>query len=703
MTEALGTVDPSAWPTGVTVAIWTPRAASAGPSWWAATTRSLPATAQVVVGVPDGVTAGPHEAGVGPALVRAASAARFVNDLVAAGSGHLLVVTAGLVLPRGVLEQAEATMREDPRVGTIAFLTNDGGLLSFPRRGEPSMLPPGGMDQNTVTAQLRRLSPEPGFAELPFAIGPLVLVSESLLTTCGPLEDAPSGSLRAALSDLSLRSRARGFSQLVDCGTFVLKPSDLNAHDWAAEPWTPRPLSDLEEADERWLFTRHPTAGAHLRAVADGEEPAFGISHNVARVKTLGLRVLVDGRSLSGPQQGTQTATVFLARALSRHDEVREVVLAVSQEPPDYARAALAHEGVRVHDIGAGPLGACGRFDIGHRPFLPSGGFAAAEWRGVVDRHVLTVLDLIAYEAGDYFRSAEGWLDYRAVVRQSAHQADGVVVISGDVGGAVGRNALPVDPTRVFVVPLGTDHLDGPVAPGPPQGLGSDRPFLLCLGTNYACRNRDVAIGAWHELRDRGYDLDLVLVGGTVPFGTSRLDEARQSVADPPPIDLGTVSAADRNWLLAHAALVLCTSSADGFGFVPFEAARMGTPSLSVSFGPFREFGGDAPVWAAAWSASAFADAAQRLLDDPGTARGQLQARLAVADRLIWERTADSLVRAYRELLARPPAVGEEVWAAADVEQLRVELDGLRAQAQPAGPAHTPGLRGRVRSWLAER
>jgi glycosyltransferase involved in cell wall biosynthesis len=125
------------------------------------------------------------------------------------------------------------------------------------------------------------------------------------------------------------------------------------------------------------------------------------------------------------------------------------------------------------------------------------------------------------------------------------------------------------------------------------------------------------------------------------------------------------VSAAERNWLLTHAALVLCPSSADGFGFVPFEAALAGTASLSVSYGPFRELGGETPVWATAWNAVAFADAAQRLLDDPKLGDRQSAARRAVAADLTWDKTASHLVRAFRDVLSRPASSTDEPWPTA--------------------------------------
>ena len=44
---------------------------------------------------------------------------------------------------------------------------------------------------------------------------------------------------------------------------------------------------------------------------------------------------------------------------------------------------------------------------------------------------------------------------------------------------------------------------------------------------------------------------------------------------------LGYVTSEERTWLLGNAAAVLYPSSAEGFDFLPYEAAALNTPQLS--------------------------------------------------------------------------------------------------------------------------
>ena len=57
-------------------------------------------------------------------------------------------------------------------------------------------------------------------------------------------------------------------------------------------------------------------------------------------------------------------------------------------------------------------------------------------------------------------------------------------------------------------------------------------------------------------------------------------------------LTVGHVSSESRSWLMTIAAVVLYPSSAEGFGFVPYEAAALGTPSSFAHFGPLAELSG---------------------------------------------------------------------------------------------------------------
>ncbi|MCA1674437.1 MAG: glycosyltransferase, partial [Actinobacteria bacterium] len=281
----------------------------------------------------------------------------------------------------------------------------------------------------------------------------------------------------------------------------------------------------------------------------------------------------------------------------------------------------------------------------------------------VATRTAVTIQDLASYHVGSYHGSSEEWLERRRTMRQVAAEVDGVIAISHDVKAHLRLERIPVDPERVFVVENGTDHLTGDESASAPAELVARgfvaSEFALVLGTNYAHKNRDIAIRVLRELRRRGLRLALVLAGAAVPFGSSRISEARWGAGEEDLYVIPDVTSEERNWLLRHASLVLYPTSAEGFGLVPYEAARFGTPTVLVPFGPLGEVAGDLPVTAADWSPRSLADAAEMLLDDPAIAQRQVAAALASGQDFTWDATAAKLVAVYRSLLATPARGGD--------------------------------------------
>jgi glycosyltransferase involved in cell wall biosynthesis len=243
-----------------------------------------------------------------------------------------------------------------------------------------------------------------------------------------------------------------------------------------------------------------------------------------------------------------------------------------------------------------------------------------------------------------------------------------VVVISHDVAARVAQERLPVEAERTFVVQNGTDHLHGAEAAAVPvellaRGSAAVR-FAVVLGTNYSHKNRDLAVAAVAELRRRGLGLGLVMAGAAVPFGSSRAAESVAAAADRDGDGVWSipdVTSEERNWLLRHASVVLYPTSAEGFGLIPYEAARFGTPTVLVPFGPLAEVVGALPVAAADWSSGALADAAEALVADPALAEAQVAAALSAGADFTWDATAAKLVAVYRSLLAQPARGGREV------------------------------------------
>ncbi len=361
---------------------------------------------------------------------------------------------------------------------------------------------------------------------------------------------------------------------------------------------------------------------------------------------------------------GSQVSILASIEALSRRRDVREVVVALRSDIPPYAAETLSLPKVVPRAVNFDTLEGLSHCDVAHRLVQPDQWFSVNRWRTVADRVVVTVLDLIAYRNGAYHESPDKWLLSRHALRTGVADADAVVVISEDVRSQVEMERLPVDPQRLHTIAFGTGHLTGSEPTEMPRELAArgyvEGQFILCLGTDYAHKNKDLAVAVITELRRRGHAHALVMAGPTMPYGSSRLSEAtlrlhHRETLEPEIFLLPDVPSAERNWLMRHADLVLYPSSAEGFGLIPFESARFGTPTVFTRFGPLQELAPDIPVAASDWSPDSLADAADALLSNPAQARAQVESCLAAGTKYTWDATAERLVDLYRRVMALAP------------------------------------------------
>jgi len=618
-------------------------------SWTATVTSLIAANVPVLA-----LTAGPREPVARlfqelPIRVETWTLSEAGAHLAGGGWRAGFVVTAPVIVPRQPFERALAAIDGDARVCTVSFFSNDANYLSFPWRNSPSALVVNGHSEETITRRLRAESSEPDIVPIPVPAGGGVLFSTAALRALGGF-DGLCETAEVAVLDVALRGIKRGFRNVLDAQTFIVRPLQANAGGDA--------LND--EAARRWLnyrFHFFPTLFDYER---DADDTPLADSIAIKRSYVVGLRVLMDGSCLGPYEMGTQVALLAQVDALVKHQGIDEVIVATPGGlVPPYAASVLMQRGVSVCPAGDLTFPDVGRVDILHRPFQSGDVVPVGRWRKVARRTVVTIHDLIAYDNGNYHASAAGWLSYRQGVRASVRDADAVVAISNDTAQSMRAARLPMTEMQLSVIENGTDYMTVGAADeqAPIELLESGRAaadFILVLGAAYSHKNRDLAIRAWHELRRRGHPTELVLAGVVVPLGSSRNEEAIAASQGEWPQLLADVTSSERDWLIRHAKVVLYPTSAEGFGLVPFEAAVLGTPTVFVSFGPLAEALPDVPVVAADWTPSALADAMERLIQDPDLASKQVAAVLRVSQNLTWERYADKLVETYRQALARP-------------------------------------------------
>jgi glycosyltransferase involved in cell wall biosynthesis len=604
----------------------------------------------------------------------------------ACGAADVVLLASHALVFDGWLERLCIAAQDGQATATASALGNYAGPLSLWGPHDPL---PANADLESIAAAVSARSPRVVPRTLT-AEGHCIWIARAALELAGPFDTA-FAALRPALVDFAQRCSARGLANVVADDVVVASVlPDLSA---AGDT-----LGAV--ADRALLEARYRYLG---RALADGDVwRPLERSLSAARRAVRPLSVTIDGRILRGEFSGAQAATLELIETLGRADAVSVRVLL---DPAAGAEVLAALERAGVEGIRSSESGAIGeRSDVVHRPYQVSSAEDLELLSRLGERLVITHLDLIAFHNPTYFGSFEGWTYHRRITRQALARADTVIFLSDHAArDAVGEGL--VEPDRVRVVPLTAGREDVDVGRRRPA-RAPDGPFLLCIGNDYMHKNRLFAIRLLAALRARGWRGKLVLAGADVGYGSSRGEEAAFLTSQPElraeVIDLPAVAEGEKNWLYANASAVVYPSVYEGFGLIPFEAARAGTPCLFASQASLAEVLPAEAATLVPWDAEASAERALGLLTDTDERRRHLDQLEAAAARLeSWDAIALRLVEIY-EQTARLE-YREAAYLAAEAQMREAEIgtwidikEKMGSVLSPASPVPPDAQRGLI-------
>jgi glycosyltransferase involved in cell wall biosynthesis len=457
--------------------------------------------------------------------------------------------------------------------------------------------------------------------------------------------------------------------RLVALGMVHVAADDVAIHSDALPDESPNAVHGLSSAirSENWI----------QETIACDERGVLRRAVKRGAVAESGLSVTIDGRSLTSAFGGTQTYVENLILALA-HESTAAVRVLTAPDLSEHAKDALVSAGnvellTYEQALADPPL-----TDIVHRPqqiFTPED---LALLRLVGERVVVTHQDLIAYHNYAYHSSVEAWRGHRRTTRLALAAADQVVFFSEHAR----HDALAEDllsPDRAHVVGIGAEQLQAAGPARAPDEMNADDLFLLCLGADYAHKNRPFAIRLLVALRRLGWQGQLVFAGTHVPYGSSEGDE-RETLRRHPEIvasvvDLGAVDEPAKRWLYAHARALVCPTLYEGFGMLPLEAAKWRLPCLFASQTSLAEVAGEAATLVP-WDARASAIAVLPLLAE-GSARDSHLATLEQLHVPGWSDVVRRLVEVYQLAITGPMSpAAPRAWQELDRESHVVALDG---------------------------
>lgn len=263
---------------------------------------------------------------------------------------------------------------------------------------------------------------------------------------------------------------------------------------------------------------------------------------------------------------------------------------------------------------------------------------------------VITVHDLVPFLMPDLYP----WMRReRLLALRLLRRADAVIADSA----ATAHDACElarVEPDRVTVVPLG-------VAPPPPrrraeldevrQRLRLPEQFMLAVATFDPRKRIGLLADVTARVR-REHDVSLVIAGDQGNYAAAVRAALERAGITAAASVLGYVSDADLDALYRLCAVLVHTSSYEGFGLTPLEAMARGAPVALFDNSALTEVAGDVAIMVADGDAAAMAACIVELLGDPEQRRRLRAGGLDRAARFTWRRTAEQTVAVYERLLS---------------------------------------------------
>lgn len=589
--------------------------------------------------------------------VRSASNRGFVenvNDAMgAAAPADVVLLNSDCVVGAHWLDGLRAAAYSGDVVATATALSNNATIVSV--RGHdvtlfpvPRLPPQWTLDSaaDAIWRASLRLRPR-----LPVAIGHCMYVRRTALDLVGDFDRTFSPGYGEEV-DFSMRCEWRGLQHVLADDVFVLHEGSASFRQEAVA---------LKEANTRLVLSRYPEFENLVEDAVTTRRTPLARALGTARRTLTGISVTVDATCLGAVTTGTQVHTLELIHALWRRGDIHLRALVGRQVGADNLRRLRDLAGLEllwVDEVSA----ATPRTDVIHRPWQVATPAELDLLRQLGEHVVVTQQDVIAYQHPSYFTTHAHWRSYADSVIRSLAAADAVLFFSEHARDDAVAEGV-VEPERTRVVYVGTDHQA--VTPGPPRRpAGADalaeRGYLLCLGHDFPHKNRLFALEVLDQLQRRhAWRGRLVLAGARAAHGSSAGDEARFLLTHPEVegalTSLGSLEAAEVDWLMRHALAVIYPTLHEGFGLVPFEAAERGVPCVFASHTSLAEILPPEASRLVRWEAAATADNIIELERDEASRARVVGMIREAATRFRWDEVAQRVVDGYWAACDAPP------------------------------------------------
>ncbi len=262
----------------------------------------------------------------------------------------------------------------------------------------------------------------------------------------------------------------------------------------------------------------------------------------------------------------------------------------------------------------------------------------------IPSRHVVCIHDantFVTPESYSFgFRTA-----YRLLLPLVGRRARKVATVSQFSADMLARYGI-ARAEKIVVIPNGHEHVKrwDSARANRDLPLGTERPFVLVIGSKARHKNISVVLGISEALDEAG--IDIVIAGGSSGiFAASGESRLRPNVRN-----VDYVTDDDLAALYERALCLVFPSRIEGFGLPVLEAMASGCPVIASQAASLPEVGGDAVLYADPDRPEQWLSAIIQLLRDPAK-RGELKEKGRLrADMFSWRRSAQQYLDQLLEL-----------------------------------------------------
>jgi glycosyltransferase involved in cell wall biosynthesis len=561
-------------------------------------------------------------------------------------------VNSDVVVGENYLESMLALLAKTD-CATVSVLSNRGSILSIDTN-IPEQIEHIFDFTNNLNRKLK-LNPIAKFPIIPIAVGHCFGITRKALNLVGHFNEI-FGMGYGEEVDFSLRATRFGLNNYLADDTWVFHAGSKSFE---------FDTSSTKKQNDKRNDEAYPDFTLYREFILGKDNHPLEITLKATSAKINGIRLAVNACDLNSGNTGTFFVMKNLIRHLSKNKNVSELYLILDLSDTNSESFKIAHSikeefFIKLLDINSDSqefskidvsLNLAQVFDINqwNRIFIKS------------YRSVIWQLDNIFFLNSDYGINFEQWNSVVTNMSTSLNDADGVAYLSRFVEAQMPQIGLDIPQNRSSVIYPGVDDFDisSNISDTKSSRLDTiDFPFILVLGTSFKHKNRLYVLRIFSEL-SKIWNGKLVFAGPEPITGSSNelereyIDSIGNSFSEKV-LDLGRVTEEEKTFLLKNAQLVIFPSITEGFGLIPFEALKHGTPTITSKGGSLNEISPTQGNFLSFTNLNSDLNCIHLMLTDLESRQTQMKAWRELDSKYNWTQTAEMFINLALQIMALP-------------------------------------------------